>query len=102
MMWVITGLALFLAGTGQDSVIYRLDPSSRFEVHTAKAGLFGFAGHEHLIRARRFSGAVVYHPAAPAQSHLEIRIETAGLEVLTPPDSAEIRKVTETMRNEVL
>jgi polyisoprenoid-binding protein YceI len=102
MMWLIAGLALYLAGAGQDSVVYRLSPSSRFEVRTGKAGVLGFAGHEHLIRARRFSGAVVYHATAPHLSRVEIRIETAGLEVLTPPDSAEIRKVTEAMRTEVL
>src|SRR2546422_5214423 len=35
-----------------DSVVYDLAPTSRLEVRTGKAGLFGFAGHEHLIRAR--------------------------------------------------
>src|SRR6266545_6144306 len=51
---------------GVDSVVYRLIPSSRLEVKTGKAGLFGFAGHSHSIRARAFSGNVVYYPHAPA------------------------------------
>jgi polyisoprenoid-binding protein YceI len=88
--------------TTRDSVAYILSPTSRFEVKTGKAGLLGFAGHEHVIRARVFSGRVVYWPSAPAASRVEIAVTTDSLEVLTPPDTAEIRKVTEAMRTEVL
>jgi polyisoprenoid-binding protein YceI len=87
---------------GVDSVEYRLVPSSRLEVKTGKAGLFGFAGHSHVIRARAFSGKVVYYPHAAARSHLQITVLADSLEVLTPPDTAEIRKVTEAMRTETL
>jgi polyisoprenoid-binding protein YceI len=90
------------AARGPDSVVYRLSHLSRLEVKTGKAGLFGFAGHEHMIRARGFSGRIVYFPNAPLSSHVEIRIATDSLEVMTPPDTAEIRKVTEAMRTEVL
>lgn len=90
------------ARSGLDSVVYHLDRSSRLEVKTGKAGLFGFAGHSHVIRARAFSGDVVYYPNAPASSHLQITVETDSLEVLTPPDTAEIRKVTATMRTDIL
>src|SRR5438093_1530763 len=85
-----------------DSVVYRLSPVSRLDVKTGKAGLFGFAGHEHLIRARGFSGRVVYFPGAPALSRIEITVRTDSLEVLTPPDTEEIRKVTEAMRTDIL
>jgi polyisoprenoid-binding protein YceI len=85
-----------------DSVVYRFLPSSRFEVRTGKAGVFGFAGHGHLVRARAFTGSVQYHPGDPSASRLEIIIPAGSLEVLTPPDTAEIRKVTETMRTQVL
>jgi polyisoprenoid-binding protein YceI len=87
---------------GVDSVVYRLLPASRLEVKTGKAGLFGFAGHSHIIRARAFSGTVVYYPHAAARSHLQITVPTDSLEVLTPPDTAEIRKVTAAMRTDVL
>jgi polyisoprenoid-binding protein YceI len=87
---------------GVDSVVYRLLPGSRLEVKTGKAGLFGFAGHSHSIRARAFSGTVVYYPHAAAHSHLQITVQTDSLEVLTPPDTAEIRKVTAAMRKDVL
>lgn len=110
----LLGLALFSAGiagaqqpgdppsAAPDSVVYRLAPGSRLLVKTGKAGLFGFAGHSHDIQARTFEGRVVYYPAAPAHSHLAVTVVTDSLEVLTPPDTAEIRKVTAAMREEVL
>jgi polyisoprenoid-binding protein YceI len=89
-------------GPASDTVVYRLLPSSRFEVQTGKAGAFGFAGHTHVVRARTFTGSVQYHPRDPSASRLEISIPTADLEVLTPSDPAEIRQVTEAMRTQVL
>ncbi len=89
-------------GGGPDSVVYVLSAASRFEVKTGKAGLFGFAGHTHVVRARGFAGRVVYYPNAPSQSRVEIVVPADSLDVLTPPDTAEIRKVTQAMRTEVL
>jgi len=43
----------------------------------------------------------VYRPGQPT-SRLSLKVPTESLEVLTPPDTAEIRKVTEAMRTEVL
>ena len=86
----------------RDSVVYVLTPASRLEVATGKAGLFGFAGHEHTIRARAFSGSVIYYPQLLPASRIEITVRADSLEVLTPPDTEEIRKVTESMRTEVL
>jgi polyisoprenoid-binding protein YceI len=84
-----------------DSTVYQVSPSSRLVVKTGKSGLFGFAGHTHVIRARAVSGRLVYRPDQPA-SYLRLRVPTDSLEVLTPPDTAEIRKVTQAMRTEVL
>lgn len=96
-------LLLFLVqGHPRDSVVYHLAPASRFEVTTGKSGLFGFAGHEHTIRARAFSGRIVYRPDSIAASRIAITVLTDSLEVLTPPDTEEIRKVTASMRTEVL
>jgi polyisoprenoid-binding protein YceI len=86
----------------QDSVVYVIAPGSRFEVTTHKSGVFSFVGHEHLIRARSFSGKIVYIPSAPERSRLEIVVPSDSLEVLTPPDTEEIRKVTAAMRTDVL
>lgn len=87
---------------GGDSVVYRFAPTSRFDVKTGKAGLFGFAGHEHLIRARGFAGRVVYYPGAPTASRVDLTVRSDSLEVLTPPDTEEVRKVTEAMRTDIL
>ncbi len=95
----ITGATQSLA---RDSVVYELAPSSQLVVRTGKAGLFGFAGHEHLIQAREFSGRIVYYRQQPESSRVTVSIATGRLEVLTPPDTAEIRKVTAAMRTEVL
>jgi polyisoprenoid-binding protein YceI len=108
--WLPLAMALFLAAprpaAGQappaDSVIYRLIPASRLDVKTGKAGLFGFAGHSHLIRAHAVAGRVALYPGAVTASHLELTVPSESLEVLTPPDTAEIRKVTEAMRTQTL
>lgn len=89
------------AQSASDSVVYRIDPASRLVVKTGKSGLFGFAGHTHVIQARAVSGELVYRPGT-AGSHLHLRVPTKSLKVLTPPDTAEIRKVTAAMRTEVL
>ncbi|PYP10342.1 MAG: hypothetical protein DMD59_05965 [Gemmatimonadetes bacterium] len=86
----------------RDSAVYDLAPSSRLVVRTGKAGLFGFAGHEHTIQAREFTGRIVYFPGQPGSSYVTVSIATQHLEVLTPPDTAEIRKVTAAMLVDVL
>jgi polyisoprenoid-binding protein YceI len=105
-LWLIVVLAcspaMARAQSSADSIVYRVTSESRFEVLTGRAGLLSFAGHEHLIRARSFRGTVVFFPEAPAQSRVDIRVLAESLEVLTPPDTTEIRKVTRTMRTEVL
>jgi polyisoprenoid-binding protein YceI len=84
-----------------DSGVYHVDPSSRLVVKTGKSGLFSFAGHTHVIRARGVVGELVFHPGKPTSS-LRLKVPTDKLQVLTPPDTAEIRKVTDAMRTEVL
>lgn len=101
---LIAALIVFIAvqSPAADSAVYVFAPASRLEVTTGKSGLLGFAGHAHTIRAREFSGSVVYYPQALAASRMEITVPTDSLEVLTPPDTEEIRKVTASMRTEVL
>jgi polyisoprenoid-binding protein YceI len=55
-----------------------------------------------VIRARAVSGQLVYFPHERSRSHLSLRVPTESLQVLTPNDTAEIRKVTEAMRTDVL
>jgi polyisoprenoid-binding protein YceI len=97
-------IAIRSAGAVQapaDSTVYRLEPATRLVVKTGKAGLFGFAGHSHIIQAHAVTGALVYRPGGHGSS-LELTLPTDRLEVLTPPDSEEIRKVTASMRDDVL
>src|SRR5712692_6372810 len=68
-----------------DSVVYALSPASWFDVLTGKAGLLSLVGHEHRIRARAFSGRIVYYPRALATSHIELVVLSDSLQVLTPP-----------------
>lgn len=102
MFFLFLAAVPVLAAQGRDSVVYRIAPGSRFEVATGKAGLLSFAGHSHVIRARSFAGRVVHVPDDPTQSSVTITVQTAALEVLTPPDTEEIRKVTAAMRSNVL
>jgi len=89
-------------GGAPDSVVYVLSAASRFEVKTGKAGLLGFAGHAHVVRARAFAGRVVYYPNAAPESRVEIVVPADSLAVLGSSDTAEVRKVTQAMRTEVL
>src|SRR2546428_14131775 len=95
-------LLALVQAAGPDSVVYDLSTTSHLEVRTGKAGLLGFAGHEHLIRASGFSGLIVLYPDQPAASHVTVSVTTERLEVLTPPDTAEIREVIAAIRMEVL
>ena len=88
-------------GGEADSVVYALSAASRFEVKTGKAGLLGFAGHAHVVRAHGFAGRVVYFPNAPSKSRVETVVPADSLVVLTA-DTAELRKVTQAMRTDVL
>lgn len=89
-------------GGRQDSIVYVLSPASRLEVKTRTTGFFSFVGHDHLIRARSPSGRAVFFPGRPSDSRVEITVLADSLEVLTPADTAERRKVTEAMRQDVL
>jgi polyisoprenoid-binding protein YceI len=95
-------IAMAVQSPARDSVVYDVLPASRLQVQTGKAGLLGFAGHEHVIQARRFSGRAVFYPETVSASHVTLSVATDSLEVLTPPDTAEIRKVTAAMREDVL
>lgn len=85
-----------------DSVVYRLSPASRIEIRTGSSGLLSFAGHAHRIRAPAVAGRIVYRPRDPAASRVVLVVRADSLEVLTPPDTAEIRKVTAVMETDVL
>ena len=82
---------------------YRLAPTSRLDVLTGKAGVFGGFGHDHRIRARSFSGTIVYDPANASRSTVEISVQTQDLDVLPiGADREDGPDVEEAMREDVL
>src|SRR2546427_5281701 len=96
LTFVVRGLIPIPGATqslARDSVVYELAPSSRLVVRTGKAGLFGFAGHEHLIQAPVVSGRIWYYPQQPESSRVTVYIATGRPQVLAPPATSEIRKV---------
>ena len=87
---------------GQDSTVYVLSPQSVLEVHVGKSGLLSGFGHEHMILAHAFSGEIVYCPAALNRSRVVVTVLTDSLRVVPQADSADIPKITETMRRQTL
>ena len=90
------------APAAPDSAVYVLSPQSVLEVHVGKAGLLSGLGHEHRIRAAAFTGEIVYFPAALGRSHVSITVPTDSLRVVPDADSADIPKITATMRQKTL
>ena len=62
--------------------VYTLDPAhSRLTIHVGKAGVFGFAGHEHEVVAGAFRGTATFDPERPAQSSVDLTFEAGTLRV---------------------
>jgi len=78
---------------------YVVDPgTSRVRIHVGKAGLASFAGHEHEVVARAFSGTIVADSEEIGRSRIELSFDAAALEVTgegEPPE--DVTEVQETM-----
>ena len=62
--------------------VYTLEPAhSRLTVHVGKAGLFGFAGHEHEVVAGAFRGTATFDPERPLQSSVDLTFDAGALRV---------------------
>jgi polyisoprenoid-binding protein YceI len=81
---------------------YRLAPDSRLEVLVGRAGPLAALGHPHVIRARRFEGSITYRPEDAARDSIAVTVVAGELYVVPAADSADIPKITATMRNTVL
>src|SRR6185503_18023661 len=55
--------------------------ASRVMVHVGKSGVFGFAGHEHEIRAGRVSGTITADDASIGGSSVMLDFDAAALTV---------------------
>ena len=61
---------------------YALDAGrSSVVVHVGKAGVFSFAGHEHVVRAPRLQGTVLAAAGDLTRSLVTLTFETAALRV---------------------
>jgi polyisoprenoid-binding protein YceI len=104
------GLALALAAAPAaraqapepDSVVFALSPASRLEVRTGRAGLLGSMGHEHLVRAQAFHGAIVYYPQTLERSRVALTVVTDSLEILTDAKPSDLTKMRKAMREQTL
>lgn len=78
-------VALFLAGpapAGAAGRSYVVDSTaSALTIRVGRAGLFGFAGHEHEVVAPRLEGTVLADPEDLSRSSVALRFEAAALTV---------------------
>jgi polyisoprenoid-binding protein YceI len=61
---------------------YELDEAhSRVTIQVGKAGLFGFAGHEHEVVTGALRGSITADPTQLASAHVALAFEAAALRV---------------------
>jgi polyisoprenoid-binding protein YceI len=81
-MVLLSVLGLGEGAAQAESRQYTLDPkASQIAVHVGKAGLFGFAGHEHDVVVGNFRGSVTLDPEQLGRSSVDITIDSASLRV---------------------
>jgi polyisoprenoid-binding protein YceI len=67
-------------GAAAAAAEHRVDPArSTLLVRLYKDGPASAFAHDHVVRATRFTGSVRYDPARPAESAVQVEVETAGL-----------------------
>src|SRR5215475_2168771 len=73
-------LAIAVATGPASAASFTLDPSrSSLVLQVFKDGLAARLGHDHVVRAEQFSGAVSYDAEAPEASSIEVEVVTASL-----------------------
>jgi polyisoprenoid-binding protein YceI len=75
-------MVLVVAVGGQTAERFTLDATrSSLTIHTSRAGLLKFAGHDHDIRALAMKGEIIADPANLSASSVSITLEAARLAV---------------------
>jgi polyisoprenoid-binding protein YceI len=96
---VVSLLLLSSRAASAEPRTYAVDATrSRIVVHVGKAGVFGFAGHEHEVLAPVNRGAVVVDTGRLGASSVDVRIDARALRVTgrgEPPK--DVAQVQETM-----
>ena len=80
---LLLGLLVVAAPPAQAAPrVYTLEPAhSRLTIRVGKAGVFGFAGHEHEVVVGAFRGAATFDPERPAQSSVDLTFDAGALRV---------------------
>jgi polyisoprenoid-binding protein YceI len=96
---LILAVAVAVPGAAGESRRFAVDPGkSRIVVKVGTAGLFRFAGHDHVVEVRVARGEVVGDSEDPGKSSLWLSFETAAVRVVSSEGPAdEIPKVQEKM-----
>jgi len=85
---LLAGCACLLAGSAAAEVL-AVDPAtSRLRIHLTRAGLFGFAGHEHEIEAPVAEGRVEIPGVGAAGSTVRLRFSGARLSIVPGTEPA--------------
>jgi polyisoprenoid-binding protein YceI len=87
-----------LAATGAQTFTVDAE-KSRVVVQVGKAGVFGFAGHEHEVLAPVREGRIVADPGDLSRSSVTVAFQAASLKVTGAGEpAADVPKVQETMQ----
>jgi len=108
----LVSVVLFALGAGTAGgepppghiLIYELLPdSSTVRAHTGSSGLLGFAGHDHTIAVRSFSGQAHIDSTDVTRFTLAIEVPAAALAVIDPGEDADKRaRIEKDMHEKVL
>jgi polyisoprenoid-binding protein YceI len=84
-------------GQAQDRQVWTIDAEhSRVTIEVGRAGLFGFAGHNHEVIAPAISGHVVVVQGDPQRSLVTLRFDASALQVTgkgdPPSDVPEVQR----------
>ncbi len=81
--------ACLLTVSASPAEVLAVDPAqSRLRIHLARAGVFGFVGHEHEIEAPLADGRVEIAEAGAAQSSVRLRFESRRLAIVPGSEPA--------------
>lgn len=86
------GLLAFHAAPAAETSYTFGAPRSSVEITVYKEGLFSAFGHNHLIAAKDFSGAVRFDPGKIESSSVTLRVVAKSLTAIDPGESASDRQ----------
>lgn len=97
-MSYVLALTFVLAAAGPRT--FTVDPAaSRVTIQVGRAGLFGFAGHDHEVQAPIHEGRVVLDAEEPARSAVAVSFRSADLQVTGQGEPAkDVPRVQEVMQ----